>query len=209
MNHDSIFTSIYETNEWGTREDISTEFKGNSGQGSAVECNLLYIYYLKYFILMHGITSVVDVGCGDWRCGTSIYGDLRTKGVKYCGYDVYDAMVQHHQKHYADPLWTFSLLNCAANPGAMASADLLILKDVLQHWTDDEATKFLDYVIASKKYKYVLITNCAHRSQCVSLENAGGYRPLPRDGALFKGYPFEQVLAYNNKAVLLLTCHPL
>ena len=43
-----------------------------------------YIQFLIKFIREHDIHTVVDIGCGDFRCGKLIYDDLN---ISYTGYD--------------------------------------------------------------------------------------------------------------------------
>ena len=93
---EECFTRVYETNEWGNNH--SGEYKGSSGEGSAVDFNKnTYIPFLKKFITNNNIKSVVDLGCGDFRCGKLIYDDLN---VSYIGYDTYKKVVEHNLKHF-------------------------------------------------------------------------------------------------------------
>jgi hypothetical protein len=84
-SNEQIFTSIYENCMWGNNNN--NEYKGSSGGGSDVYLNKdTYVLFLKNFINTNSIKTVVDLGCGDFRCGKLIYDDLN---VLYSGYDVY------------------------------------------------------------------------------------------------------------------------
>lgn len=55
---------------WGNNNN---EYKGSSGGGSDVYLNKdTYVQVLKNFINTNGIKTVVDLGCGDFRCGKLI-----------------------------------------------------------------------------------------------------------------------------------------
>lgn len=197
MNHEEIFSKIYKNKHWG---DGNLPF--NSGDGSSIEYNKEYIGFLKGFIQGRNIQSVIDLGCGDWRCGQAIYSKLN---VLYTGYDIYDTMVQTHLRNYTNPSWTFKTLNCAKNFEQAVGGDLLIIKDVLQHWTDNEITNALDYFTSSKKYKYILITNCSYVTN-KNINNAGDFRTLPTDYPILRKYMLKEVLQYNSKTVSLIEC---
>lgn len=198
MEHESVFKHIYEGHVWGS--NVSPNFKGNSGGGSSVDFNKDYITFLRRFIQQQNIKSVVDLGCGDWRCGKAIYEDL---SCSYVGYDIYDTMIKSHNETYKDPRWKFEVMNCFADLEHMEKADLLIVKDVLQHWTDKEVSDFMEYQTTAKQYKYILITNCSFRMPHVLL-NAGGWRTLPKDHPLLAKYNLLEVFTYSTKSVLLM-----
>lgn len=198
MNHETIFTNIYKNKNWATKDTMDLEF--NSGDGSSIINNQKYISFLQNFIRTRNIKSVVDVGCGDWRCGEEIYKDLT---VTYSGYDIYDAMIESHSNRYINPLWSFKTLNCARDFDKTVEGELLIIKDVLQHWTDDEIVKALDYFTTSKKYKYILITNCSYVTHA-SIQNAGDFRTLPINYGILQKYKLKEVLQYYSKTTSLI-----
>jgi len=204
MEHPEAFKSIYERKGWG--EDICEDYPGQSGNGSSMEFNEEYIAFLKRFIGQQGIKSVVDVGCGDWRCGKAIY--YKTD-VKYTGYDCYKPVVDSLNKNY-QPLsrfWTFEVKNCLLEADTMVEADLLIVKDVLQHWLDKEVTDFLDKVLSSGKYKYILSINCdCDENSREPLGFVGGWRRLGASHFILQKYGFMSVFKYQTKSVCLLKC---
>ena len=79
---EQYFTNIYENNIWGGINK-NNEYNGNSGGGSDINFNIdTYVPVLKHFILNNNVKSVVDLGCGDFKCGKLIYDDL---DIKYIG----------------------------------------------------------------------------------------------------------------------------
>jgi len=63
---EEIFTKVYETSFWDPGE--SNYYKGSSGLGSEISYNKEYIPFLKSFIKERSIKSIVDLGCGDFKC---------------------------------------------------------------------------------------------------------------------------------------------
>jgi hypothetical protein len=54
---EDIFAFIYDRSVWG----------GGSGAGSNLPVTVPYIGYLRYLMERHGVRTIVDIGCGDWR----------------------------------------------------------------------------------------------------------------------------------------------
>src|ERR1700722_17257117 len=100
---DKIFTDIYEKSVWGSNNN--REYKGSSGGGSDVEYNKnTYVPLLRKFIIDNNIKKVVDLGCGDFRCGPLIYNDL---DISYTGYDAYKKVVEHNAKNHPSSKYSF------------------------------------------------------------------------------------------------------
>jgi hypothetical protein len=200
MNHGAVFETVYRCKMWG--DNGEADYPGSSGHGSSIEYNSEYIPFLREFIIQHQVRSVVDMGCGDWRCGVITYGPLLP--LKYTGYDVFQDIIDANNKKYPNDHWKFEKLNCCADPERMVAGDLLVIKDVLQHWTDFEITWTLKWLIASKKYKYILITNCIGDTNA-TLKQAGHWRGLSADHSLLKEFKPKTLLKYNSKEVMLIT----
>ena len=150
---EEIFTNVYENKTWGDNSDDT--YKGSSGPGSDLNYNKdTYIPYLKKFILKNNIKNIVDLGCGDFKCGKLIYDDL---DVLYTGYDTYKKVVEYNLKHNSLPKYFFIHLDFFNNKERIINGELCILKDVMQHWSLDNIHTFLDYLIEHKKFKYILI----------------------------------------------------
>jgi len=156
--HEEIFTTIYNTCEWGDNKE--KKYLGSSGGGSSLHFNKdTYVPFLKDFIYKNKIKTVVDLGCGDFICGPSIYDSILD--IKYFGYDTYKNVVDYHNETYnSHEKYTFYHLDFFSKKEELRSADLCILKDVLQHWDTPEIYTLLDYLVDNKKFKYILIINC-------------------------------------------------
>lgn len=151
LNHEEIFSFIYKNNIWGEAP------QSKSGFASSVEFNKnFYIPFLKNFIVKNNkIKKICDLGCGDFNFGNLIYDDLTD--IQYIGYDCYKELIEENKKKYIN--YNFVHLDILANPSQIETADLLIAKDIFQHWSNTDIVDFIKILINEKKFKYLLITN--------------------------------------------------
>lgn len=141
MKNYKIFSEIYDKNLWN----------GGSGPGSNPASNTEYMSLLEGFLTEKKINSVVDAGCGDWQFSKLI----NWKNINYKGYDVVESVINENLIKYSTKTISFELYN--GDPSLLPSADLLIMKDVLQHLPFSDISKF---ILNFQKYRYCLITNC-------------------------------------------------
>jgi len=73
-------------------------------------------------------------------------------------------------------------------------SDLLIIKDVLQHWTCDEIIDFLDNVV--KNHKFIIITNSSSQKEDWEDEPFRS-RPLSSNLYPLKKYSPKKLLVYK------------
>jgi len=208
------FTKVYENHIWGTNND--PDYEGSSGVGSDIRYNSkTYVPFLRNFIKKYKIDSVDDLGCGDFRIGLLIYNDLN---IKYTGYDAYNKVIEHNSDRFKDygNKFQFIHLDFSSNKERIKiePADLCIIKDVLQHWNTSNIISFMDYIIASKKFKYILICNCYKGGQEHERQNDATYRRDIKPGEFsslsIKHYPLnkyngEILYTWDTKEVFLIT----
>jgi hypothetical protein len=196
----SVFTNIYEKNLWGNNRNVM--YNGSSGLGSSIEYNKdNYIPFLQNFIKTHNIKTVVDLGCGDFVCGKMIYNNL---DVIYTGYDAYNKVVNFNKMTNPLPKYNFIESDFCNNVESIISADLCIIKDVLQHWQLNDIYRFLDFIISSKKFKHILIINCCYQtSDNTNIQN-GEFRPLSCDFLPLKKYNPIKLGNFYTKEICLI-----
>jgi len=153
-NFTNKFSLIYRLNFW---------IKG-SGLGSTIENTHNYNEYIITFILKYKISSIVDIGCGDWQSSYKIYEQF--ENINYIGFDCVQKIINNNTLNY--PKYKFKYIDVIENVNDIPNCDLLIIKDVLQHWDTDTIYTFLDNIIKNVQYKYILITNNANQN----LDNA-------------------------------------
>jgi len=155
------FSFIYANNLW----------EYGSGLGSLPENTLEYRYFLESFIAKHGIKTIVDFGCGDWNSSRHIY----WWGAKYTGYDTVSSLIETNNKLFATD--SIKFLSSPKSFSGIRSADLLIVKDVLQHWDSETIQEFLESI--KGKFTYALITNSQYPAEDINKEiRVGQFRPV-------------------------------
>ncbi len=165
---EDVFTSIYKKAHWGKNENG----EGSSGGGSTVEVTAEYRAFLQHFMEENKITSVIDVGCGDWEFSKLI----NWRNIKYTGYDIVKPIIEKNKIQFETD--TISFIHGNAIKIDLPEADLLICKEVLQHLSNKEIALFLKQL---PKFKYAILVNDVDRDTLTS-ENrdiaSGGYRLL-------------------------------
>ncbi len=138
---EGIFDEIYRTNAWND----------GSGQGSVMKHVRGYARFLERFVRERGVRSVVDMGCGDWQFSRTIdWG-----GAGYHGFDVVASVIEQNRREHAREGVAFS--HYSGDPAELPAADLLIVKDVLQHLSNERVHALLPHV---SRYRWALLTNC-------------------------------------------------
>jgi hypothetical protein len=153
------FSKIYSTGEWHPTV--------KSGIGSDPSRTGRYREILEATIKRLPIKSVVDMGCGDWSFSRSV----DWNGLEYTGFDVVPDLIEHHNREFAKPGVSFKCGDAIA--GEVPTADLLVSKDVMQHWPNAAVSKFLRESLP--RFKYALLTNDVHHYRKGGLLRA--YRP--------------------------------
>lgn len=163
------FAAIYKNGEWGK----DTDGNGISGSGSIPENVKPYLNFLQQFLRNRSIMSVVDIGCGDW----ALHRHIDFGHAKYSGFDVFEELIEKNRKRFGNDRIEFHARD-AINE-TIPRAELLIVKDVLQHWPSSEIIKFLPKTAG---FKYALITNdidiIDSSKNNSEIAGFGGWRPL-------------------------------
>lgn len=195
---EAIFGQIYETHAWGR----------GSGIGSTEEATREYRGTLERTMRTLGTRSVLDVGCGDWQFSKLI--DWAGLGIQYVGADCVPSLVQAHSKQHSragvrfvhfDALHEADEAAWDAALGATAY-DLLLLKDVLQHWPSSEVRRVLPRLLA--RCKWALVTNCRHQQTAEQDCALGDFRPLNRALPPLSLFSPRLVATWGSKDALLL-----
>tara|TARA_B100000214_G_scaffold375534_1_gene362417 strand:- start:5868 stop:6473 length:606 start_codon:yes stop_codon:yes gene_type:complete len=142
---EKAFTEIYDKKRWG----------GGSGSGSKVSPdNLKYIGILEDIIKTNDIKTVCDIGCGDWEF--SKYINYNEMGVNYTGIDCVKSVIDSNIQKYKKDGIDFKHKSIDENY-IPEGYDLIVIKDVIQHWEDKDILSFMKKII--DKNEYVFSTN--------------------------------------------------
>lgn len=200
MDMEQVFTHVYEKKLWG--DNTIDEYNGSSGNGSNISFNKdTYVPFLRKFITDNNITCITDLGCGDFKCGKLIYDDL---DITYRGYDAYKKVVEYNAREHSLPKYSFTHLDFCNEKESIQSGELCILKDVLQHWPLQNIYTFLDYLVESGKFTYILICNCCDQVKDNTDIKAGDWRKLSCDYLPLKKYNPTKIYNYQTKEVCVI-----
>lgn len=177
----SGFTRVYDVNQWVY----------GSGIGSTPASTRKYRRFLAEFLRTHNIRSVVDFGCGDWQSSRLI----DWTGIDYLGLDVVESVIETNQKRFGSKSIRFEPTRWPLE--SLPQADLLIAKDVLQHWPDADIHKFRPLM---STFRYALITNCVElrgETKHRDIETAD-FRPLDLARPPFS-WPLTKAFEYTGR----------
>lgn len=140
----AVFSEIYANNQWGGA--AGAIFSGGGSRGPAADS---YSDCVIDFIRRHGVSSVVDLGCGDFHIGSRIAPHVDV----YTGVDVVPAVVSHHQSAHGSEKVRFVCLDAAED--VLPEGELCLIRQVLQHLSNAQIQRILSKL---GQYKYVIIT---------------------------------------------------
>ena len=198
-DHLETFTTVYRKQIWGN----------GSGSGSSAKYNRKYIEFLERFIATNKIANVIDFGCGDWQFSK----EVDWSGVKYVGVDVVESVIDENIERYAKDNISFVCDGIQdvreVNKYLGKERQLVLLKDVLQHWSDDELLPWLESFI-NLEFDYAIVTNGYKHWRCPkrngskrNIDNEYSYAPLDLLQEPFKKFGFVDALYYRYKKAML------
>jgi hypothetical protein len=141
---EDTFARIYASNAWGGERG-----EYSSGSGSADQVTQSYVSLVRNFVQEHGIGSVADLGCGDFRVGRQ----LLAPGLSYVGVDIVQPLVERNQLEFAHHGVHFEQRNLLEDE--LPQAELGLLRQVLQHLSNAQVERVLTNC---KGYRYLLVT---------------------------------------------------
>ena len=170
------FSTIYDRHDWPG--------ESRSGSGSDPGRTIEYRSLLQAFLSEQNIRSVVDLGCGDWSVGRLI----DWTGIDYVGIDVVESVIAANRDRFGGVNRSFLCMDAVQDE--LPRAELLIVKDVLQHLPIGDVKVILE---KTRAFRFaILVNDIAHerggtwrelwrwRSPCPrnTEVEAGGYRLL-------------------------------
>jgi SAM-dependent methyltransferase len=194
------FTKIYHENWWGKyRSDDVLEF--DSGKTSHLNYMLEeYVNALASLVeTRKDISSVVDLGCGDFNVGKRISPLFE----KYTGVDIVESLIKHNQDEFGSKTISFICKDITADK--LPKADLICIRQVLQHLSNADIQRFLDNIEGN--YKFLVVTETMHKSWRFKankdIVSGPGVRFHKKSGVVLHASPFH--LNYKEMHIL---CEP-
>jgi len=171
-------------------ETEQSDWGGHSGGGSDPYWNIDYRAFLERFIRLNDIRTIVDIGCGDWQFSRF----LNLEGVRYHGFDVVRSVVERNRARFASDMVSFDEM--PADFAAVPDADLLVMKDVLQHLPDAEIMRHKHDLFS--RYPRCLLSNSYRKIDTPTNIDigVGGFRSLDLNAAPYH-FDGEYVLEFS------------
>lgn len=138
------FKTVYSENLWNNSESVS-------GEGSTIKCSGPYILFLQNFVKEKSIKSILDLGCGDFN----LMRHFDFTGINYLGIDLIEPLIDKNNQTYKSNNIRFEC-GIIHDYGFTDHYDLILCKDVLQHWSNHSVQQFLKLL---KNYNYSILTN--------------------------------------------------
>jgi hypothetical protein len=157
-DYNGAFSHIYDNKVWNGDGPLS-------GPGSDPCRSLRYLTYLQNFISRGDVTKIVEVGFGDWE----MMQHMVLEGKTYVGFEVVKSIKREDNLNVQ-----FKVISALSD--IKESGDLLICRDVMQHWPSSEIDYFIQEILP--RFKYALLTNDYTNSPNYADIPPGGYRAI-------------------------------
>jgi hypothetical protein len=146
-----IFTNVYKKKLWGVASP-ENESPFYSGPGSS-DPQIVdpYVNTVKlFFSSLPTKKKAVDLGCGDFRVGSRIVDSFDS----YTACDVVPELVHYNQRYWRHLPVEFRVVDLVKDE--IPTGDVLILRQVLQHLSNDDIYKFIQLI--PRGFGYLLVT---------------------------------------------------
>lgn len=151
MSTPDAFDEVYRKGMWKQGE-------ASSGLGSEGWMAERYVELVLDYASEHALRTVVDAGCGDFSVGSRLAGRFE----RYMAFDVSPLIIEINKQRYAD----LARKNVSFDVADMTlttfpQADLILVRQVMQHLTNAQVERILKNLEASN-WRRVLITEEVH-----------------------------------------------
>lgn len=181
-NPELTFSTIYDLDIW-------TE---GSGPGSNPAYAKPYLDLLQIYFDDPKFHTIFDFGCGDWQ----LMSQIKIPDNKiYKGFDIVQSVIENDQAKYTKANIQFYHLN-DLNQFKDQKGDLLIVKDVLMHLSNQDVEYFIQNILPN--FKYALLTNGYHQGDQPNIDiTPGQYRFINLQETPFNLTNLKEVLEYK------------
>lgn len=148
-NAQAIFDKVYQTHFWGS------DGQGHpiSGTGSHEQIFVEpYVKAVADFVTAHRCEHFVDLGCGDFAVGQK----LLAYAKQYTACDVSAVILGMNRTKFQRDGLVFQQLDITKD--ALPSGDVAMVRQVLQHLSNDDIAAFVASVRDALPYRYLIVT---------------------------------------------------
>jgi hypothetical protein len=150
-SNQAVFRNVYRNNLWGVASP-ENESPFYSGPGSS-DPQIVDPYVdtvNRFFASIPQKKKAVDLGCGDFRVGSRVFDSFDT----YTACDVVPELVDFNRWYWRHLPVKFEVVDLVKDK--IPTGDVLILRQVLQHLSNDDITKFTQLI--PRGFSYLLLT---------------------------------------------------
>lgn len=141
-----VMEQIYDQNLWGGKE---LDFYSGIGSHDPMVVNI-YVKTVTDFLKSHDHKmTICDMGCGDFNIGQHIF----KYSKKYFAIDIVEELIERNKMKFKTKNLEFLCLDIAYD--VLPKADVIIIRQVLQHLSNNEIQKILNRL---KTCKYIILT---------------------------------------------------
>lgn len=137
---------IYAQNLWGGSKD---EFYSGLGSHNPIIVKPYIEVVINFLKSFQESITVLDLGCGDFNIGKQILPYAK----KYIAVDIAENVINYNKSKFIQENLEFLCLDIAKD--ALPEADVVIIRQVLQHLSNREVKMILSKLNA---FKYILLT---------------------------------------------------
>lgn len=142
-NIEEVFTDIYVNRKW---DEDNKSNESVSGNGSTLDYTKNLRRDLPKLFDTFAIKTVFDAPCGDLNWMKHVLAEH--PDIVYTGGDIVEPLINTHNETYADnPNYKFIKIDIINDP--LPTADLMIVRDCLFHFSEADIRTFLKNFIAS------------------------------------------------------------
>ena len=168
---EKVFTEIYKTNLWGSRESVS-------GPGSEIANTQKTRGDLEQLIRRFNIRSFADAPCGDFNWMRFV----KFGSCTYSGFDIVKELIDKNTRLYGNKSRIFKHRNLITEP--IDKADLVLCRDMLAHLTFEQIYMVIRNFKKSRT-RYLLATTHPNLEANIDNISTGEWRKLNLEKAPF------------------------
>ena len=194
---DKAMAQIYEQHLWGGKD---VDFYSGSGSHESYLVEPYKNVVKEFLQSFDNKPTVCDLGCGDFNIGKQ----LVPFAEYYIALDIVPKLIERNQQFFKADNLEFQCLDIAKDD--LPKADIVILRQVLQHLSNKEISEILPKL---KHYKYIIFTEHIPEGDFtpnIDIISGQGIRLKKISGVsildapfYFKANRFEEILRIPNK----------
>jgi hypothetical protein len=147
----AIFSNVYKKKFWGAvSPQNGTPFYSGPGSSDPQIVDPYVEIVKSIFASLPTRKNAVDLGCGDFQVGSKIFDSFDS----YTACDVVPELVHFNQRYWRHLPVEFRVVDLVKDE--IPTGDVLILRQVLQHLSNDDISKFTQ--LLPQGFSYLLVT---------------------------------------------------